>query len=794
MKQRQKISLNQAWQFRFGDDFIEPRHLTMKSLSLGGLTTPIKGEPGQRMVLGPSGGHFLGLVGQGNQDRGLQIVAGTDTTSELDDAWRTVTLPHDWKREQPYDNDPRLTMNGFKADGVAYYRKSFAVNQTALGQQLILHFDGIMGMADIWYNGAFLKHNESGYVTIDIDVTALTSYGDEGNNTLLIKTDTRHGAEGWWSEGAGIYRDVWLEIMPAVHLSAPDSYLTTLSEKDGTAKIKAVVMIINDSDAATVVTPTVSVAGQTISLARTMLDAHTQKTVEQEFMLHDYDLWSPEKPTIYQAIFKAGNDEVVKNFGIKTVEYRLDGFYLNHQRYELHGVCYHQDFAGVGIAQTKGIINYKVQLLKAAGVNALRSAHHCASPDLLDACDRYGILLMNENRLLETSPWRLADLKRMVKLSRMHPCLAFWSLSNEELVGNTKMGGRLNKQVAALIRQLDQEHLLVQAELLNTEGIVDDDYISHIDVLGVNYPESMVMSAGAQIIHDKHPQLPMMCTENACAFTTRGAYRDDFDHGQFNNFGAMYSMVFPGKGKPGDPGLGGTAMPERVLQYVKEHPYMGGCFIWTGFDYYGEPSPLAWPSVASSYGIMDLCGFKKDYYYYYQAHWTVTPVLHLLPSWNAEQLEIAADGTTPVRVYTNADEVQIWVNNHNYGKHSVKDCTVNLRVPFVAGTLKAEAFKNGQSMGTVTQTTTTAATHLTTKCLIADDQIQLYEVQAVDDQNHFVNNAQNTVEVTVNNGEIWALSNGDVFNHDEKHLRLFNGRGLIIVRPQGKANIQTILC
>jgi beta-galactosidase len=221
---------------------------------------------------------------------------------------------------------------------------------------------------------------------------------------------------------------------------------------------------------------------------------------------------------------------------------------------------------------------------------------------------------------------------------------------------------------------------------------------------------------------------------------------------------------------------------------------MGGCFIWTGFDYYGEPSPLAWPSVASSYGIMDLCGFKKDYYYYYQAHWTVTPVLHLLPSWNAEQLEIAADGTTPVRVYTNADEVQIWVNNHNYGKHSVKDCTVNLRVPFVAGTLKAEAFKNGQSMGTVTQTTTTAATHLTTKCLIADDQIQLYEVQAVDDQNHFVNNAQNTVEVTVNNGEIWALSNGDVFNHDEKHLRLFNGRGLIIVRPQGKANVQTILC
>ncbi|MCT6903840.1 MAG: glycoside hydrolase family 2 protein, partial [Lactobacillus sp.] len=325
------------------------------------------------------------------------------------------------------------------------------------------------------------------------------------------------------------------------------------------------------------------------------------------------------------------------------------------------------------------------------GVNALRSSHHFASKELLNACDRLGIILIDENRLLEATPWRLRNLTRMVKQSRSHVCISFWSIANEEIIGNTEYGRRSVKKITEIIRYLSPDTLLISAELLNPEGKVNDDYIKYFDILGVNYPEAGVMGEGAELIHQSHPNLPMMCTENASYFSTRGIYKDDAENCHTNNFGSLYSMVLPGKRKPGDPGVGGTARPETVMSYLHQHEYMGGVFLWTAFDYYGEPSPFGWPGISSQFGIMDLGGLPKDYFYYYQAQWQDQPVLHLMPSWNKTDLTIE-NGQTEVRVFSNLDEVELFINHKSLGKKAVKNYECNWQIKYEPGELLAKGY------------------------------------------------------------------------------------------------------
>lgn len=796
MSQRILIKLMKNWQFHQGE-IPTPRMLSMKALSLGGLTAPLKNEEGTRLPLGPSGQHFLTLVGQGNQQLGLKIVADTDVSSELDDSWKTIDLPHDWKRELPYTKRADLKMKGFKSDGVAYYRRSFTLNENLKGQKIILHLEGVMGICDLWYNGAYLSHNLSGYVTQQIDISALSRYGHEGNDTLLVKSDTRNGAEGWWNEGAGIYRPVYLEVINPIHLESDNCILQTKKLTQTTAKIHAQMKIKNDNDASATVHPQITIGNQTVQLGTISLPAHSKQTLTQDFKMDSPHCWSPEDPYLYKVSFAIETDQIVKNYGIKTVKYTTDGFFLNNNPYEIHGVCYHQDFAGVGIAQTEEMLNYKLQRFKDAGINAIRSAHHFASPELLDACDHCGILLMNENRLLETTPWRLENLKQMVCQSRMHPCLAFWSLSNEELIGNTQLAARLNHQIANIVRKYDSDHIIVQAELLNPEGQINPDYIKNIDVLGVNYPESPLMGGGADLIHQKYPQLPMMCTENASFFTTRGNYYDDQQAGALNALGSRYSTIAPGLGKRGDPGVGGQATPQQVLNYVKTHPYMGGAFIWLGADCYGEPSPMDWPAVTSSYGITDICGFPKDDYYYYQAHWLPQDrlCLHVAPSWNKDRLTIDKNGKTTVCIYTNADEVEVFVNQTSYGRHQVRDRTVSLPVTYEPGVLQVIAYRQGKKVKIATQTTTKQASHTTHKLLADGPNVCIYQLEARDQNDHLVPDANCKVNVSVKNGKVWALANGNPIDQDDsskQQIRFYNGLALAIIRKNQSNQHPTI--
>ncbi|MFB9769249.1 sugar-binding domain-containing protein [Lactiplantibacillus modestisalitolerans] len=797
-----KINLNQNWLFHRGELATPVLKTAKKAQAFGGLTAPMPDEAGARVPVSPGGTHFLKLISQGHVEQGLRNLAGTDLTSTVDADWQTVTLPHDWKMTQPYVNDPQNLMSGSKPDGVGYYRRTFDLPAAGYQhQRYVLHFDGVMRMADVWLNGSYLGHNNSGYTAFEFDVTAMARYGNEGTNVLLVRTDTTTGPEGWWYEGAGIYRSVWLEAQPLVALDPDRAYVYTQKINATNATMQAEVAVKNNSAAAVTVQPQLVIASQALAFETQTIAPQQTVQFEQSFQLDSPKLWSPEHPDCYTAKFKIDGDEVVKTVGIHTFDYTTTGFYLNGQPYELHGVCEHQDFAGVGIALDQDIVDYKVQQMKKMGVNAWRSTHHFAAEELLRACDRYGVIVINENRLLESTPWRLADLKRMVRKSRQHPSIGFWSIANEEVSGNTSVGSRIAKQLVQTIKQLDHEHLVISAELLTPEGKVDPEYIANLDVLGVNYPEAGVMGPGAKLIKAHYPDLPMMSTENASYFSTRGVYQDDGDQCQTNNFGSLYSMVLPGKRQPGDPGVGGTATPETVMAYLQAHPYMGGVFLWTAFDYYGEPSPFGWPGISSQFGIADLCGFPKDYYYYYQAHWTKTPMVHVMPHWNQTGLELTADGQTRVRAFSNAAEVELLVNDHSYGRKTVQDCQVNWQVPYEAGTLTVIAYQANQVVAQDQRITSGPAVKVAVERIFNGNATDLYRLTALDAANQPVATANDSVKLEILAGQFVATGNGNPANlqlSQADQVTLFNGHALVILRAnsqneptQLRAHLQT---
>ena len=780
---RKKLNLNQDWQFHLGE-INKPKLLAKKSYAFGGLTAPLTNEKGDILPISAGGEHFLKLISGGHVPIGLRNLAGTELVDKLDDSWETISVPDDWKRREAFENNPATLMQGSKPDGVAYYRHTFTLASDLDEQkEYVLHFDGVMGSTDIWMNGAYLGHNESGYVSIDLDVSDLIRFADEGTNVILVRTDTTTGSEGWWYEGAGIYKNVWLEVREPVHIDQDSVLFRTLDLQSDQAKMQVQFTVVNDTDKAVEVAPKLTLTEQSISWDAVTVSAHEKSNFVKELVITNPDSWSPEHPSLYQANLAIDGDEAQTHFGIKIVKYDTKGFILNGERYELRGVCEHQDFGGVGVALNQDVIDYKIKTLKEMGVNALRSSHHFASKELLDACDRLGIILMDENRLLEATPWRLDNLRKMVKKSRNHACIAFWSIANEEIVGNTEYAKRSVKRITDIIRQLDQDKLLVSAELLNPEGIVNDDYLKYFDILGVNYPEAGVMGNGAELIHESHPDLPMMSTENASYFSTRGIYKDDGDKCQCNNFGSMYSMVLPGKRKPGDPGVGGTAHPEEVMSYLDSHSYMGGVFVWTGLDYYGEPSPFGWPGISSQFGICDLGGLPKDYYYYYQAHWTKKPMVHVMPHWNEAGLEIE-NGQTKVRAFSNADEVELFINGKRQGRRKVEGCQANWDVTYEAGTLEVKAYQDGQEVASDKRVTSGTVQDVQVAVRFEGEKHIIFELQAVDEQGLLVPMDDSLVSVECENGKIIGLTNGnpaDTSSYSLKDIKLFSGKAIVIV-------------
>ena len=787
---RVKKLFNENWKFYYGE-LQTPSKTVRKAAAIGGYTSVLENEKGDVVPLGAGGHHFLNLISGGNEKRGLAMLAGTNLSASLD-GWKDVNLPHDFKTELPYVESMELFMSGSKPNGVGYYRKTFSLEKEMAGKSISIYFDGVCRSASVWFNGCFLGDHYSGYTGFSFDLSDLARYGDEGENVILVRVDMTTGSEGWWYDGAGIYRDVHLVITDSIHIDKWGVYVETQKIEDEKAYINVETDISNDGYKEKEIEVRVSIKfnGLLFSKAQTekrILKPLEKVRVKETFVLKKPILWSIENPIRYKAVVEILRGTKIidcyeVDFGIRKIEYTLKGLFVNGKYTEIKGVCEHQDFAVVGTAVTKDINRYKIKKMKELGVNAYRSAHHAASEDFLDLCDEMGILVMEENRVLESSELHLKDVVDMVKRDRNHPCIFCWSLSNEEVIGSTIMAERMAARIAATIRKLDKSRFLISAELLDLEGKISSNYIDIFDVIGVNYPESAVMGEGLELIKRKYPNKPIMNTESASYFSTRGIYEDSWENCQTNNFGSCYSMFSPEPLPVDAPGAGGTAHPERVMDFFKTHPFMGGSFIWTAFDYYGEPAPFPWPAISSQFGIMDNCGFEKDYFYYYQARWCDKPIIHGMPHWNLSGKE---GQEIEVRVFSNCEEAEVIINGDSIGKKKCGEHFTSWNPKYIPGVLEIVGYINGKEAVRETKKTSGEASKLEMRILSDEGSDVLIEIYALDKDGNEVPTADNEVTLKVE-GEAYlkGMANGNPIDHtpNKSNIRsLFSGKLLGII-------------
>ncbi len=725
-------------------------------------------EPRERLLM-----DFGWKFHLGNEWGGAQNLAKAGTGSGpanlyfSDASWRTVNLPHDWAVELPFDQRAdgahgfKALGRGFPDNSVAWYRRSFELTAADAGKRLWLEFDGAFRDCTIFLNGWFVGHHDSGYSSFRYDVTDLANCG--GRNLLSVKVDATE-TEGWFYEGAGIYRHVWL-VKTGPLAIAPDGTFVYSEFKgnipEGAATVKIQTQLVNagthDADAA-IQCEIFGPAGKRVVSTRAPvnLTGGSSRELEQTASVPDPALWSPESPMLYKlvtTIESGGNvvDRTETEFGIRTVGFDADkGFLLNGKPYVLKGTCNHQDHAGVGAAMPDRLQYFRVAKLKEMGANAYRTSHNPPTPELLEACDRLGMLVMDENRSLGSDPVHMNRLERLIRRDRNHPSVGIWSIGNEEFgVQGTPAGKRVAAKMQELIRQLDPTRPVTYPAPVGNEFSGINEII---EVRGWNYHVGKDMEDYRQA----HPKQPNVGTEQASTVGTRGIYSNDKEHGYMSAYD--------------DGALPWSQTAESWWSFFAPRPWLSGGFVWTGFDYRGEPTPYSWPCINSHFGVLDTCGFPKDNRWYYQAWWTDQPVLHLLPHWNWPEKE---GQEIDVRALSNCEEVELFLNGRSLGKQAMKrNSELKWKVKYAPGTLSAKGFNKGKIAAETKLETTgePAAVQLEPdrKAINADGQdISIITVSVRDDHGRIVPVAANLVQFSLDGpGKILGVGNGDPSCHE----------------------------
>ncbi len=703
-----------------------------------------------------------------------------------DSGWRQLDLPHDWVVELPFvdGKTSNLESHGYKPVGrnfpettIGWYRKKFDISATDEGRRIGLEFDGIFRDSEVWLNGHRICSNLSGYIGFRCDITDYVNYGD--TNQLVVRVDASQ-VEGWFYEGAGIYRHVWLTKTAPVHV-APDGVFVTSAVAGTTATLTVRTTVRNDSSNAVDVeiAQTIDSPGTPAATARVHVDAWDSRDVSTTITDGHPHLWSLEEPHLYHlnSVVRVNGkdvDRVSTAFGIRTIAFDKDnGFLLNGARVEIKGVCDHQDHAGVGSAIPDRLNAWRLEQLKQYGVNALRTSHNPPTPELLDAADRLGILVMDENRLIGASPEILSQLTRLVMRDRNHPSVIMWSLGNEEPEQSTPRGARIGATMARTVKALDSSRPVTFASNAHNS---DTGIHTVLDLRGFNYKNISDIDK----YRAEHPNQILFGSEEASTVSTRGIYAND----PVKTYVSAYDV--------NKPDWGATA--EDWWSFYDARRWLAGAFVWTGFDYRGEPTPYSWPSINSHFGILDMCGFPKDVAFYYQAWWTDQPVLHVLPHWNWPGRE---GQPIDVWAFSNLDAVELKLNGRSLGRHDVpKDGHVEWKVPYQAGALEAVGFKSGRAVKTTRIETTGAPARIVLSAdrtaVDADGRdVAIVAVSAVDAQGRVVPIAADLVHFTLDDGgRIIGVGNGDPASHEpDKYVdpaawqrRLFNGYAQIIVQ------------
>ncbi|MBO9622556.1 MAG: DUF4982 domain-containing protein [Sphingomonas sp.] len=701
---------------------------------------------------------------------------GAAAMSFDDSDWREVDLPHDWAIEAPVDPDANLAQ-GYRRRGVGWYRRTIRLDPALQGKFLEIDFGAIATQATIWVNGTIVDRNWSGYNGVHVDLTPFARFGDE-LNTIAIRVDA-DPMEGWWYEGAGIYRHVWLAIREPVHIVTDGVHCDPRRAADGSWTVPVEVTLNNiatENRNVIVKTALARPEGTRVveESAAVEIRPLVPATARMTLSVPDPQLWSPDSPTLYPLFVRVFDgdrllDERRIDIGFRW--FRFDGktgFHLNGQPLKIKGTCNHQDHAGVGTAIPDALWDWRVRRLKALGSNAIRMSHNAPPVELLDACDRHGLLVMDENRQFNPSPDYMEQLTWMVRRDRNRPSVILWSVFNEEPMQGSPQGYEMVRRMAAAVKALDESRPVTAAM---NNGMFSPSNVSHaVDVVGFNYQIPQYDK-----YHAAFPDKPLTSSEDTSAFSTRGEWATD----KSRNIMTSYD----------DEGAPWGATHGDAWRAIAERPFLAGGFVWTGFDYHGEPTPFEWPSTSSFFGIMDICGFPKLAFHQHRAQWIDdAPVLALQPHWNW-----AGKECQPIRVValTNAERVVLLLNGKKVGESAVDRLRQpEFQVPYAPGKLEAIAYRGGREVARAQVETTGPAVALRLtpdrRVMRGDgEDAQPVTLDAVDSKGRHVPTVNLPASFAIEGGEIIGLGNGNPNDHDPEKgnaRKLFNGLAQVIVR------------
>ena len=720
-------------------------------------------------------------------------------SSKFDDKdWQEVRVPHDWVTTLPYAQ-PASHSHGYKTVGykypetsVGWYRKVINIPADDLGKHIALQFDGIFRDARVWFNGFYMGTEPSGYATQVYDVTEYVNYG--GDNLICVRADATL-EEGWFYEGAGIYRDAWLMKSAAVSVAPFGTFVYADMKAPYDHATLTIETEVNnhslEAKTCTIEQRLLDAEGREVGKAdATSLTLKGKQTLgcKQMLTLNAPHLWSTTHPYLYKVETTIKVDGKVSDIyetttGIRDIDFDADrGFLLNGQPLKLKGVNMHQDHAGVGAAIPDALQAWRIRQLKQLGCNAYRASHNPATPTLLDICDREGILVIDENRLSGINDEHLRLLERMIKRDRNHPCVILWSDGNEEWgMENTVQGTRIAAAMREYTKLLDPTR---HSTIANAGG---GEMIKGLDVVGYNY----IMQNNVDERRTQHPEWKVVGTEETTGCGTRGWYFDTPEQK-----GRMRSMNLSADKD------GTENRIERGWKFYAERPWAAGLFYWTGFDYRGEPNPLSYPAHDSEFGILDYCGFPKDEAWYLKSWWTDEPVLHIFPHWNlagheGEEVEVWA--------YSNCDEVELTVNGKKLGRQAMpKNGHLKWKAVYQPGKVIATGYKNGKRILTEVIETTKPATKIVLRAdrqtIAADGRdVCVVCIEIQDQKGRIVPDACQMLTFTLEGGgRILGVGNGDPSYMGDDHPKMsdcstfsipaFNGLAQVLIQSDKKAS------
>ncbi|HEY9509036.1 MAG TPA: beta-galactosidase GalB [Verrucomicrobiae bacterium] len=819
---RERISFNADWRFEKNDPAGAEGNLAYTNIKDGVTATGNEFTTNSQTVSRPEGNPGADVI---------YTQAGFD-----DSSWRKLALPHDWGIEGPFKQEYPGETGKLPWWGVAWYRKHFTVPTSDEGRQLYLDVDGAMSFANVWINGQYAGGWPYGYASWRVDLTPFVKFGEE--NVIAIRVDNPPDSSRWYP-GGGIYRNVWLVKTSPVHIGHWGTFVTTPQVNANEATVKLQVRLENDSK----LPATVLVRNEIFELdhkgrrghaiAAVTMDGLEIRTGDAEISSGQIrfkhpKLWSIEKPQRYVAVTSVEqNGKIVDRyetpFGIRTIEFTVEnGFLLNGKRVPLNGVCNHHDLGALGAAINTRALERQLEILKEMGCNAIRTSHNPPAPELLELCDRMGFVVMDEfsdtwtrakkpnGYALLFKDWAEKDLRALIRRDRNHPCVVLWSTGNEIGEQSSASGAKISEWLTDIVHQEDLTRPATAG--CNQPQAGFNGFQKTLDVFGYNYKPTEYGKVRAA-----NPNLPIFGSETASCVSSRGEYffpvSNDKADGRADFQMSSYDLYAPRWAMP----------PDAEFQGQDEFPFVAGEFVWTGFDYLGEPTPynkdmsnllnytdpaekaraekelkeigkIRVPSRSSYFGIIDLAGFKKDRFYIYQARWRPNlRMAHILPHWNWPE---RVGQITPVHVYTSGDEAELFLNGKSLGRKKKAQFSYRLRwdeVVYEPGELKVVAYKHGKKWASETVKTTGAASKLTLKPdhrrIMADGKdLSFVTVTVADNHGEMVPRSKNRIHFEIEGpGEIVATDNGDATSLESFQLpdrNAFNGLCLVIVRAK----------